>query len=76
VSESLFEMVQSAADLALFDAINSIDASGKFAERAANGEEGETLDDATVARLRAIQAACTKASESVAMILHNELRTA
>jgi hypothetical protein len=64
-------MVQNAADLAMFDAINSIDASGKFAERAANGEEGETFDDATVARFRAIQAACTKASESLVVILQD-----
>jgi hypothetical protein len=71
VSESLFEMVQSAADLAFFDAIGSIEASGKFAERAANGEEGEAVDEATVVRLRAIQAACAAASDSLVTILQD-----
>ena len=68
-----FSEFKDSADSYLVDALNSLDALAQRATRVAGGDEGE-LDEVSAGKVSAIAEMAQRATDSVAAILHNELR--
>jgi hypothetical protein len=61
------------ADAYLVDALMPLESLAQRAARVAGGDEGE-LDEVTAGKVSAIAEMAQRATDSVAAILHNELR--
>ena len=68
-----FSEFKDSADAYLVDALNALDALAQRATRVAGGDEGE-LDEVSAGKVSAIAEMAQRATDSVAAILHNELR--
>ena len=73
MGEFNFSEFKEAADAYLVDALTSLESLAQRSTRVAGGEEGE-LDEVTAGRVSAIAEMAQRATDSVAAILHNELR--